>query len=229
MVILLIAMLSVSCGKDDLPVSGEGQSELISLVEGSALPVPHKTCTIEHREDGTYLICDDGSVEKFSSNFYGEDGVICQIIDFPDYVMIECSDGTSTRVDKGETIEVETTPGSGEDSGSGEEESGDDENDDDGDNDQDNEDSEEDGIQCPREITQVRRECIKKCHADFSANKQKEERKDCKKSCHKKFKKAKKLRKWLKENKGIAIKRYCTIKIIKHKQVKIKCKVTRYN
>ncbi len=89
-------MLSMACGSDQPQNVEEIVTELgDNFTESPSYSDPQQVCTLEN---GTYLVCNDGSVEKISENTIGENGSSCSIEQIEGGALISCSDGTSVFV-----------------------------------------------------------------------------------------------------------------------------------
>ncbi len=120
---LVISLLLLSsCGNKD-PLTAAIDAAESKAVGDISHPRPLRVCTLESLADGTYLVCDDGTIQKLSSTIIGTDGTSCSVTTISNGAIITCDDGTSAEIHDG--VVTITTPdpqsgsGSGVDTGSG--------------------------------------------------------------------------------------------------------------
>jgi len=175
--ILSLVILFTGCGKKDAITAAIETAQANSLT--TPIKKPLRICTLESLSDGTYLVCDDGTIQKLSDNVIGVDGSSCTVTSTDDGASIDCEDGTHADISNGEVVITDQTPnssgpgtgsdsgsGTGSDSGSG---TGSGSGNDEGDQDQDDDDEDQDNDSKGLGVGL----CIQKCEND----------KHCKKEC----------------------------------------------
>ena len=204
---LVISLLLLSsCGNKD-PLTAAIDAAESKAVGDISHPRPLRVCTLESLADGTYLVCDDGTIQKLSSTIIGTDGTSCSVTTISNGAIITCDDGTSAEIhdgvvtittpdpQSGSGSGVDTGSGSGIDTGSGDGSNQDDNDgniDDDNGGDQNGDANHDDDNRCPfndkiEKLGQCLRQyhhdkaCIKKCikaHQKFHKEKHKHEHHD---------------------------------------------------
>jgi len=108
-IVIFVTFSIIGCGKDKAGIDssmGEavlGQEVLLPI----AATAPVRVCTIENKEDGAYLVCDDNSNEKLSNDLSLPDGTTCMVEAMPEGTKITCQDGTSAMIQDDQTIIIE--------------------------------------------------------------------------------------------------------------------------